>query len=222
MKPPCPRGGFTLVEVLLALAILATIVVVLLSSFRGAGQTLEILSDRSVSFRQIRIAADRIGTDLSGAVSAQGNDTTALSCKSDKFAEKPASTLVFTAFSVPDNTGTRPPSALVKVRYYPKVSEDGNTIELHREQADLPLIENRISSTEYRLASRLLGFHVEMYDGANWHKEWPPQGASKHQLPKKVSFVLTDHRGQEFKRTLPLPLAGQEATVLYSGKRSGN
>jgi len=213
------RAGFTLVEVLLALAILSTILVLLLSSFKGAEQTIEILLDRSDAFRQIRIGMDRIGTDIEGAFSSQGNETTAFSCKADKFSGKPASTLLFTAFDLPDATGVRPSSGFVKVRYFPKVSEDGKHIELHREQADLPLIENRIPTSESRLASRLLGFRVELFDGRNWNQEWPPQGGSKFTLPKKVSFVLTDLRGQEYKRTIPLTLAGQETSTLFSGKR---
>lgn len=214
------RGrGFTLIEVLLALAILSTILVLLLSSFKGAERTLDILSDRSGAFRQIRIGMDRIGADLEGAFSSQGNETTAFSCKADKFSGNPASTLTFTAFDLPDPTGARPSSGLVKVRYFPKVSEDGKHIELHREQADLPLIENRIPTSESRLASRLLGFRVELFDGRNWIQEWPPQGGSKYILPGKVSFVLTDHRGHEYKRTIPLALAGREASALFSGKR---
>ncbi len=214
MRRNAAGEGFTLVEVLISLAILSTIVVLLLSSFTGAEQTLDILRDRSVSFRQLRIGMDRLGTDLNGAVTAQGKETTAFVCKADKFADMPASTLVFTAFVLPDASGTRPPSALVKVRYYPKLSEDGASIELHREQADLPLVENRFTTTEFRIASRLLGFSVEMFDGTNWTKEWPPPGGSTYLLPKKVAFVLKDYRGQEFRRAVPLPLAGMEASVL--------
>ncbi len=219
MKTPGRIGGFTLVEVLLTLAILSTILLLLLSSFTGAERTLEILTDRSGAFRQLRISMDRIGTDLAGTLSSQGNETAFFTCRTDKFSEKPASTLTFLAFALPDTTGARPPSGLVKVRYFPKVSEDGRYIELHREQSELPLIENRIPTSESRLASRLLGFRVELFDGQKWNQEWPPQGGRKDILPKKVSFLLTDHRGQEFKRTVPLPLAGQEGSTLFSGKR---
>ncbi|HSL92739.1 MAG TPA: hypothetical protein VK863_08820, partial [Candidatus Limnocylindrales bacterium] len=111
-------------------------------------------------------------------------------------------------------------SDLVRIKYFPKVSEDGRFIELHREQSDLPLLENKIPTGESRLASRLLGFRVELFDGTAWHREWPPSGgATKWRLPRKVSIVLTDFLGQEFRRLLPLPLAGQEASVTYSGKR---
>ena len=222
---PAPRsakreGGFTLVEILLALAILSSILVLLLSSFTGAGRGLEILEDRSGSFRQLRIAMDRLGSDLFWAFSATGAEATVFSCRLDQFSEKPASTLIFTAFVLPDVTGARPPSDLVRIKYFPKVSGDGTFIELHREQSDIPLIENKIPTRESRLASRLRGFRLELFDGNAWQKEWPPSGAgSKWRLPTKVSIVMTDFLGQEFRRTVPLPLSDQEASVLFSGKR---
>jgi len=213
------RGGFTLVEILLALAILSVVLVLLLSSFTGAGRGLEVLTERSGSFRQLRITMDRMGTDLEGAFSSTGAEATALTCSQDQFSGKPASTLIFTAYSLPDISGARPPSDLVKIKYFPKISEDGRFLELHREQSDLPLIENGIPTGESRLASRLQGFRVELYDGTAWLKDWPPPGKSKWTLPGKVTLVLTDFLGQEFRRTIPLPLAGQEASGIFSGKR---
>ena len=219
MKSKTRPVGFTLVEILLALAILSVILVLLLASFTGAGRGLEILTDRSGSFRQLRITMDRMGSDLEGAFSSIGAEATAFICRQDQFSGKPSSTLIFTAYSLPDVTGARPPADLVKIKYFPKISDDGRFIELHREQSDLPLIENKIPTSESRLASRLLGFRVELFDGTAWQKEWPPPGATKWMLPKKVNLVLTDFLGQEFRRTIPLPLAGQEASGIYSGKR---
>jgi prepilin-type N-terminal cleavage/methylation domain-containing protein len=219
MKTKTRAGGFTLVEILLALAILSTILVLLLSSFTGAARGLEILNERSASFRQLRISMDRMGSDLAGAFSSIGVETTVFTSRLDQFSGKPASTLIFTAYVLPDITGARPPADLVKIRYFPKVSGDGRYIELHREQSDLPLIENRIPTSESRLAARLQGFRIELFDGKTWQKEWPPPGATKWAMPRKVNLVLTDFLGQEFRRTIPLPLAGQEASAIFSGKR---
>lgn len=220
MKRTSRPSGFTLVEILLALAILSSILVLLLSSFTGAGRGLEILEDRSGGFRQLRISMDRVGSDLIGAFVSTGAEATAFTCRLDQFSGKPASTLIFTAFVLPDTTGARPPADLVRIKYFPKVSADGRFIELHREQSDLPLIENKIATRESRLASRLLGFRIELFDGTAWRNEWPPTGgAGKWRTPKKVNIVLTDFLGQEFRRTIPLSLAGQEASVTLSGKR---
>jgi general secretion pathway protein J len=213
-----PRG-FTLVEILLALAILSAVLSLLLSSFTGAGRALEILTDRSGSFRQLRITMDRMGSELAGAFSSSALEATAFTCRQDRFSGKPASTLIFTAFLLPDVTGARPPADLVKIKYFPRVSADGRFIELHREQSDLPLLENRIPTSESRLASRLQGFRIELFDGTKWQEEWPPPGGTRGALPKRARLVLTDFLGQEFRRTVPLPLAGQEALVIFSGKR---
>ncbi|MBF8260229.1 MAG: N-terminal methylation protein, partial [Actinobacteria bacterium] len=222
--PPSMKAseGFTLVEILLALGILATILAILLSAFTGAGRGLDILKERSGAFRQIRISADRIGTDLAGSFSSTSVTTTAFTCRLDQFSGKPASTLIFTAFVLPDPSAARPSTDIVKIKYYPKVGADGKYIDLYREQSDLPLIDNKMATSESRLATGLMGFRVETFDGKNWTTDWPPGGGTgTGRLPTKVAFVLTDARGQEYRRSFPIPLAGGEASTLFSGKREG-
>jgi general secretion pathway protein J len=213
------RGGFTLVEVLLTLGILATLFVLLLSSFVGAERGLDVLSGRAKMFRQVRIAMDRVASDLSGAFASDNIESTALSCRTDLFSGKPASTLAFSAFALPETSGPRPASDLVKVRYFPKVSDDGASIDLYREQADLPLIGNRIPTVESRLAKGLKEFRIELFDGQKWLKEWPPAGGRKTSLPKAVSVILVDSQEREYRRSISLPLAGREGRTVLSGAR---
>jgi len=214
------RRGFTLVEVLLAFAIFAMILALLLASFTGAERARDILSDRSRAYRQIRAGLDRIGTDLSGAFASDRVEGSALTVRTDTFSGKDASTLVLTAFTLPEPGGPRPATDIVKVKYSARVAQDGSFLDLYRELSDLPLIENRIPTREVRLAERLMGFKVEAWDGSGWVKEWPPSGAKATSLPAKVAFVLTDAAGKEYRRVIPLVLAGQEATILFSGRRS--
>ncbi len=214
------RRGFTLVEVLLAFAIFATVLALLLASFTGAERARDILRDRSRGFRQIRAGLDRIGTDLSGAFASDRVEGSALTVRTDSFSGKDASTLVLTAFTLPEPGEVRPATDIAKVKYSARMAPDGPFLDLYREQSDLPLIENRIPTREVRLAERLLGFKVEAWDGTGWVKEWPPSGTKKTALPTKVAFVLTDAAGTEYRRVIPLVLAGREATVLFSGQRS--
>lgn len=214
------RRGFTLVELLLAFAIFATILVLLLASFTGAERARDILSDRSRGYRQIRAGVDRIGTDLAGAFASDRVEGSALTVRTDTFSGKTASTLVLTAFSLPEPGGARPATDIVKVKYSARVGHDGSFLDLYREQSDLPLIENRMTTREVRLAERLLAFKVEAWDGTAWVKEWPSSGRKATALPAKVAFVLTDAAGKEYRRVVPVILAGQEATILFSGKRS--
>ncbi len=213
-----PSAAFTLVEVLVALAILSTILVILVSAFTSAARSREILAGRSAEFRGIRIAMDRIGTDLAGALAAPGRETTAFTCRADQFSGKPAYTLTFTAFTLPDIAGDRPATDIAKIRYFPKVSADGRYIELYREVGDLSLVESSIPTQESRIATRLTEFRVELHDGTTWVKEWPSGGRVAQALPRRVAIVLKDFLGQEYRRVVSVPLAGQEAALLLSGR----
>ncbi|GAB4371452.1 MAG: hypothetical protein Kow00128_19360 [Deltaproteobacteria bacterium] len=221
MRRRATRAGFTLVEILLTLAIFSGIMILLLSAFTGADRTREQLSERLRDFRRLRLALDRIGTDLSGAFASSAVETTALSATTDTFSGKPASTLAFTAFLLPDAGGVVPSTDIVKIRYFPKISPDGRFLELHREESFLPLIENRIPTRQVRLADRLTGFRVELFDGTEWRDRWPPEGGSRAALPRKAAVVLTDRDGVEYRKEVRLFLAGQEAALLSSGKRGG-
>lgn len=218
---PRSRRAFTLVEILLALAILSVILLLLVSAFTGAARTRELLSTRARDFRQIRIAMDRIGTDLQGAFSSDIREGSALTLKEDQLSGYPAATLIFTAFQLPAIGGGRPPASVVKIKYFPKVGEDGASIELHREQADLPFLPNKLHLREALIAEGLRGFRVELYDGTAWHKQWPA-GGKKTALPKKVAVTLTGSRGEVYRREILLVLAGQESVLTYSGRRAGS
>jgi len=213
------RNGFTLVEVLLALAILSVVLLLLFSAFTGAGRTREVLSEHSREFRQIRLVMDRVGTEFQGALASPYRQESAFTCREDQFSGKPAATLVFTAFRLPEADRARPPADIAKIRYFPRLSADGSTLEVHREQSDLPFLENRIPSQESLVAEGLSGFRIELYDGTQWHREWPPQGRSKFNLPKKVAIEIIGRRGETFRREVPIPLAGQEGEIIFSGRR---
>jgi len=218
-RPPVRRGGFTLLEILLALSVLSVILLLLLSAFTGAARVRETLSSRSRDFRQIRLVLDRVGTDLMAAFSTSVREESALSLHEDQLSGMPAATLSFTAFQLPDGDTDRPPAEIVKIRYYPRIGADGVTLELHREQSDLPFIVNKIPLRDSPVAERLRGFRVEVYNGTTWVKEWPAGGGSKTALPKKAAITLVDERGDTYRREVPIFLAGQ--SVGWSGQRPG-
>ncbi len=218
-RSPVRRGGFTLLEILLALSLLSILFLLLLSAFTGAVKVRETLSSRSRDFRQIRLVLDRAGTDLMCAFATSAREESALSLREDQLSGMPAATLIFTAFQLPDGDSGRPPAEIVKIRYFPRIGADGVTLELHREQADLPFIGNQIPLREYMVAEKLRGFRVEVYDGTTWVTKWPAGGGANTSLPKKAAVTLVDERGNTYRREIPITLAGQENFVTWSGRR---
>ena len=219
-RPPVRRGGFTLLEILLALSVLSVILLLLLSAFTGAARVRETLSSRAREFRQIRLVLDRVGNDLMGALAASAREESALSLREDQLSGMPAATLTFTAFQIPDGDRGHPPAEIVKIRFSPRIGASGVTLDLHREQSDLPFVENKIPLRESTVAEGLRGFRVEVFDGTTWVKEWPPGGGSKTALPRKAAVTLVGAGGETYRREVPIPLAGQEGNVTWSGRRS--
>jgi len=219
-RPPVRRGGFTLLEILLALSVLSVILLLLLSAFTGAARVRGTLSSRAREFRQIRLVLDRVGTDLMGALAASAREESALSLREDQLSGMPAATLTFTAFQIPDGDSGHPPAEIVKIRYSPRIGTDGVTLDLRREQSDLPFVGNKIPLRESTVAEGLRGFRVEVFDGTTWVKEWPTGGGSKTALPRKAAVTLVGAGGETYRREVPIPLAGQEGNVTWSGRRS--
>ena len=69
------------------------------------------------------------------------------------------------------------------------------------------------------MADGLRGFRIELYDGTAWVKEWPSGGGRKTAMPKKAAVTLVDAAGETYRREVPIPLAGQEGAVTWSGRR---
>ncbi len=216
---PSKCRGFTLIEILMALAIFSSILVLLLSAFTGAARTREMLADRYGKSRQKAMAVDRFGTDIAGAVSATKLTDSHMSSHEDTFSGQPGATFAFTAFAPASDASERLSSGLVKIRYFPKVSSDAGYLDIYREQSDLAQIENRLPIRETRIARRIKGFRVELFDGSTWQKEWPPAPDKKGALPKIVAIILIGDDGAVMRREVTVTLSGSESQLLFSGNR---
>ncbi len=219
IRVPLKERGFTLIEILMALAIFSSILVLLLSAFTGAARTREMLADRYGKSRQKAMTVDRLGSDIAGAVSATRLADTHMSSHEDTFSGQPGATFAFTAFTPASDLDERLSSGLVKIRYFPKVASEAGFLDIYREQSDLALIENRLPVRESRIAHRIKGFRIELFDGTAWKKEWPPGPDKKGALPKKVAITLIDDNGDELRREVDVILNGRESQSLFSGKR---
>lgn len=219
VRRPDRRGGMTLLEVLLAMGIFASILVLLLSSFTGADRARSVISSRAREIRRIQMTLDRLASDLAGAFSSDAVEACGLAGREDLFGKLRASTLSFTAFVPPDVSADPPEGDLVKIRYFPRQTADARFLELRRETSVFPLIESRVPAREVLLSDELLAFRVEYFDGVSWVRDWPPPGKTRSAMPQRILVSLTDSRGVEYRRMVPIPLAGQASLLPYSGRR---
>jgi len=192
--------GFTLIEVLLALAILAAVLGVVYASFFNAEESIrraETVRDDTDLARGLisRLSADIENTYVKGSANVIG--FTGAKEEPELDGEKRRlDSLSLTTLTNWRRPGTKE-SELWEVgyRFQEKTGGDVNRVLLRREKRelteDVPFAEG---GTEYELTDRVRQLRLRYYDGAAWKDDW--KWKEKASLPSRVEvlFVLDDGR----------------------------
>lgn len=189
-----PAGGFTLLEVLIALLLLVLLAGALYGTYFSVSRATSAARERTGQLRDLRVTLDLLRRELSAAWYNGANRRLHFVVEDRDVFGKPASTLDFTAFTVP-RQGSAPSSDVMSVRYHPLERGESRLI-LYRQTRDLYLE----SKTEpYPLTGGIEGFLVECHDGNAWVRSWDT--ALNGRLPKAVRVtitVLVDDRPMSF------------------------
>jgi general secretion pathway protein J len=176
-------AGFTLVEVLVAIALLATVAAMVFGSLLTTTRLVEAGRDRATQEqtirRVLRVMADEISlsrydkpfpwTGINGSLEGQ-----------------PADTLAFLAMS--DGTGGVT-SEIIRVVY----TRDGDRLMRFAKKNLYGLTDESLDQLE--LADRVKGFNLRYFDGQSrlWIDEWPAAAKS----PKALLLELTIQQSDE-------------------------
>lgn len=183
------EGGFTLLEVLIALALLSLVAGALYGTFFALTKGRKTATASMEERRELRSTLDLLRRELSGVYykGPNGNKRLHFVVEDRDQYGKPASILEFTAIAPPspDNSS----SDQVLVRYEPLV-KDGKML-LSRQSRDLYL---EAEPPRYPQMEELSAFLVECYDGSKWVKSWDT--AINFGLPKAVRVTVTVKEGE--------------------------
>lgn len=178
--------GFTLLELLLAVALLAVVAAALYGTFFTIMKGRERATGGMENRRELAQTMDRLRRELAATI-VRGDNTTGNGFfvveDKDVFG-KPASTLFFTALTVPPGDGSTPRSDQMKVQY--KVVEKDDRMVLTREEGE---IVGDAKPIPYPQMEEIESFLVECYDGSKWVKTWNTQLVRK--IPAQVRVTLT-------------------------------
>lgn len=175
--------GFTLLELLVALVLLVLLSGALYGTYFSVMRGSEASRERTEPLRDVRVALDLLRRELAAAYFDGSNTRLHFIVEDRDIFGKPASTLDFTAFTVP-KSGSVPSSDVMAVRYRP-VERDEQKMILSRQTQDLYLDAKPLP---YPLTENIEGFLVECYDGNQWVKSWDT--ALNGGLPKAVRITL--------------------------------
>ncbi len=183
--------GFTLLEVLLAMAILAVILTVIYQSFSTAGQGIQQAEEVRDSTDTARTLLSRLTTDLANVyVSSKMSDTTFIYGK--KVEDDDTKERIDGVYLTTLTNWRRPNTAETELwelgYYFQDRPEEKKRVLIRREKreisSDVPPLEGGV---EYELTDQVKGMQIRYSnDGSNWKDDWP-KGQS---LPKAVEIVL--------------------------------
>lgn len=190
-----PARGFTLIEVLVAISLLAIVLTSVYGIFSGVNATKVRLDSDSAEYHRARVIFDRLGRELHGAYYRRGDPTTlfrgGINDQGESFLE-----LTTTAVSPLSAAGT----GIAEIRYRlapdQESSEDSQVLlrgERPRQSAAKPADDRMM-----RLAPDVAKFSLRFYTAGTWQEEWD---ARQNGLPQLVEIDLLV--GQEEQRQIP-------------------
>lgn len=179
----CRQAGFTLLELLLALALLAILVAALYGSYFALFKGRETASAGMESRRELRTSLDLLRRELGGVLYRRGDKRFHFVVEDRDLYGKPASMVSFVAVAPPEASGSAV-SDQVDVRY--RIVENEKQMVLTRETKDLHFTGDPL---RYPQLEKVEGFLVECRSGDKWVKNWDT--AINMSLPAAVRITVT-------------------------------
>jgi len=190
------RKGFTLLEVLIATAIMAGIVSVIYSSFFTASRNVEQAEKIRDESDLVRTLVAKLSSDIANAYVNTGmNPLTVFygnMVQSETESDANGNALRYDELYLTTLTNWRRPNTpetdLCEVGYYFKQKTDGSGYVLMRREkrqlsVEVPALEGGV---EYELTDRVKSLQFEYYNGTIWSNAWP----SGTTLPTAVQISL--------------------------------
>ena len=174
----CSCHGFTLIEMLLAIALLSIVLAALYSTFFLSQKAMEGAGDTLVRLQEGRMALDTLRRELASAVFSGSNKLTLFTMKETDIYDKKVSTLSFTAFS-PYIPG------LANIEYY--VEDRGGRLVLLKKINPYWNIDINMKGTE--IIEDVYGFTVESLYNGQWVSIWDAGETGK--VPDELRVTIT-------------------------------
>jgi prepilin-type N-terminal cleavage/methylation domain-containing protein len=203
------EGGFTLVELLLALFLFALVAGVVFAAFAAVANGVEKGRQHIELYRVGRVALLRMAQEVSAAMPPPAGSEARFQGKTDGGTGRDRMdflTIPYRRYS--DNV---PSYELCHVAYYVADTAQGKTA-LFREEDCSGEDERREHATRLELTDLAVGLEITYYDAEKDYEEWPPIRDDQSLLPCRVRLALTLRDALQYERafitTVALPMRG--------------
>jgi len=207
------RAGFTLLEVMVALAIVALVIGLVYGSFAGTAESKDFIENGNEVYHQGRWAMDKMEADLSTSfLNTRANSYTLFYGVNREGAENlPNDELHFTSYNHVKYNPTAQESDQQEVSYFVAENPDTGEMTLYRREDPNVDQDNTAGGEVYELATGVIAFNIRYYDGTQWVDDWDSRKFTAEQNVQ-TEVEQTD----EMVNALPL---AAEVTLILLGPR---
>lgn len=191
-------SGLTLVELMIAMAILVTITGSTMLMFRGITQAWRSGQLRTERYQQARLLSDLFAREISSCVTQARYPFVGHDAEGERFKDESAADELFFVTVVAGRAG------LIERGYW--VNGEGQLMCHDEEPADG---DYDTAGADEPCGTDVEGFEVSYFDGTLWLSEWDGrEGADQTaQVPKAVRLVLTigEQKPEQFETIVHVP-----------------
>ena len=211
MKPGERYGntyGFTLLEILIAITILALILTMVYGSFIQTKKVIAITEDAVRGLRGVRVAFSRMMMDLNMAFLSDKNGNTFF-VGTDNYAEEyPDDAIDFTTFSHKIRHEEAHESDQTEVGYYIKRDFEGHALLMKREKKRIdsnPLY----GGINLEISDHIVGLNFRYLDKDVWVDSWDSRVSNRLPDAVEITLIVIDSAKKERQYTtiVNIPLA---------------
>jgi len=182
------NGGFTLIEVLVAITLLSLVLTAVYGVFTTLSTTQKRLQGDSEAYHQARIIFDRLAREIRTCYLDTGNERSTFSSGEDNLGQP---YLEFCSTSALTSGDT--PGGVTQVRY--ELETDlGQTVGVLYRRAQPLYITEEIGRRQ-KMSSQIKTIVWRFYDGSEWQDDW--DSSMSDSLPQTVEMQLTIHSSND-------------------------
>ena len=202
--------GFTLMEVLLATAILSIIMMIVYGSFVQTRRVIGRTEAAVDGLRGIRAVFSRITNDVGMAFLSTANDNTFFVGTDDYGGGYPNDQIDFTSFSHIRRNSDALESDQMEVGYYLRKDFEGASVLMKREKNRID-VNPMYGGRTFELCEDIAGIDFRYLDEGTWLDSWDSRVSKKIPEAVEITIIVKDRSGAEksFRTITEIPLSGK-------------